>query len=103
MPDMMRVPSFLSSHVMVGVSCLTFLAYMSAWVASSNISSKENSFLMISDVFAARLADSAVHKKDVGVCTFAHPELGPSHCPSTRISNAASPRQMNIQCSQVKT
>ena len=52
---------------------------------------------------AARLADSAVHKKDVGVCTFAHPELGPSHCPSTRISNAASARQMNIQCSHVKT
>lgn len=102
-PDITRVPSSFSSHVMVGVRCLTFLAYMSAWVASSNITRMENSFLMISDVFAARLADSAVHKKDVGVCTFAHPELGPSHCPSTRISNAASARQMNIQCSHVKT
>ena len=53
-PDITRVPSSFSSHVMVGVRCLTFLAYMSAWVASSNITRMENSFFMISDGFRRR-------------------------------------------------
>ena len=50
---------------------------------------------------AARLADSAVHKKDVGVCTFAHLIIRPC-VPTRKISNAASTRQMNIQYPHVK-
>ncbi len=57
--------------------------------------------LIVKIVCAARLADSALHKKDVGVCTLLTSSgLG---VPTRKISNAASPRQMNIQYSHVRT
>lgn len=40
--------------------------------------------------------DWAINKKGMGVCTFAYPAFRLSHCPSVRISNAASPRQDEI-------
>ena len=52
-------------------------------------------------IFAARLADSAVCKKDVGVCSHLISSSGLG-VPTRKISNAASPRQMNIQHSHVE-
>ena len=52
-------------------------------------------------IFAARLAETAVHKKDVGVCTLLISSSGLG-VPTRKISNAASPRQMNIQYSHIK-
>ena len=52
-------------------------------------------------IFAARLAETAVHKKDVGVCSLLISSSGLG-VPTRKISNAASPRQMNIQHSHVE-
>lgn len=77
------------------LSCLDSLLSLSLPVQALLNTSKiiqKNNFSLLEICSAARLADSAVHKKDVGVCTLTYPTFRPSHCQPTRISNVASPR-----------